>query len=689
MLKKTGLLCIIIPALLLLLQCTPGEDGPKGLGLGETPEMLYKSFRASSSQAYEGKAPEIAKDADLSPLFPTPGNQGTIGSCTAWTTAYACKTYQENIEREWGANTNKHIFSPSYIYNQINNGQDAGAPLEYALMLVIEDGCATLDTMPYTLNYREKPNTMAVREAQDYKAKSFARVDPKDLSAVKKMLSRGMPVLIGMMVYENFQFYSGGVYDKVSGQLLGGHAMCVVGYDESKKAFKIINSWSTSWGEQGYAWVGFDVFTEYVQVALVLYDEINASPVVPAVPVGVEASQGSYIDRIEVTWPKASNAESYEVYRSTNPIENFVKIADTRGTRYIDTKGIKKNTEYYYAIKSIARTKTSALSEAAKGYAGTLEKEIGIPQKLEGLYDSGAVFLSWNSMSGVDGYSVFRFDPKLENYIRIGSTKNAKYRDTETFTPGETMWYVIAAVRGTTEGKPGEALAVFISFPEPPEAKTWKAPRKLSASQGSFEDRIKLSWEKVADAPQYTVYRFKQDDETWTVLGETGKTEFEDTAPTRESEYYAVAVKDGNIIGERSESVSGYVKKNKPKDKKFDDDKYYDDRELEDTDYKNDDLYEDDKKDNKKKVVDKGFFDNEREVEAFFDSKEEQEKFFDSKEKQEKFFDSKEEQEKFFDSKEEQEKFFDSKEEQDKFFDSKKKQDDFFDSPAEKDSFFD
>jgi hypothetical protein len=86
-------LCMTMMILMLCaIGCKP-KLGPKGLGLVETPEMLFKSFRAAGPKANSGAAPELAGDVDLSPSFPRPGDQGLIGSCTAWATAYACKSF--------------------------------------------------------------------------------------------------------------------------------------------------------------------------------------------------------------------------------------------------------------------------------------------------------------------------------------------------------------------------------------------------------------------------------------------------------------------------------------------------------------------------------------------------------------------------------------------------------------------
>lgn len=48
--------------------------------------------------------------------------------------------------------------------------------------------------------------------------------------------------------------------------------MCVVGYDDSKKAVKIINSWGTSWGINGYGWISYDLIKNQSLEAYVMTD---------------------------------------------------------------------------------------------------------------------------------------------------------------------------------------------------------------------------------------------------------------------------------------------------------------------------------------------------------------------------------------------------------------------------------
>ena len=55
-----------------------------------------------------------------------------------------------------------------------------------------------------------------------------------------------------MLVYEDFRHYKSGIYSRVSGKYLGGHAVLLVGYNDDEEYFMVKNSWGPDWGEDGY-----------------------------------------------------------------------------------------------------------------------------------------------------------------------------------------------------------------------------------------------------------------------------------------------------------------------------------------------------------------------------------------------------------------------------------------------------
>jgi len=68
---------------------------------------------------------------------------------------------------------------------------------------------------------------------------------------IRRSLDRGFPVTIGVQVDEAFEdFGPGDAPWSFSGETLGGHALCIVGYEPG--FVWIVNSWGTSWGIGGF-----------------------------------------------------------------------------------------------------------------------------------------------------------------------------------------------------------------------------------------------------------------------------------------------------------------------------------------------------------------------------------------------------------------------------------------------------
>ncbi|MDR1046772.1 MAG: C1 family peptidase, partial [Treponema sp.] len=97
---------------------------------------------------------------------------------------------------------------------------------------------------------------------------------------VKKSLAEGKPVIIGMNTPDSFMKIRGkNVWKPLEDPALnwGGHAMCVVGYDDNFAggAFELQNSWGTDWGEGGYGWISYADFGRFVNEAYELIENLD------------------------------------------------------------------------------------------------------------------------------------------------------------------------------------------------------------------------------------------------------------------------------------------------------------------------------------------------------------------------------------------------------------------------------
>lgn len=221
----------------------------------------------------------LPSSVDLASKFPAVQDQGSLGSCVTFATTYD-KDYEENVKRNWGLSTSNHLFSQSYIYSQIHGDDSAdggGATFSDAFNLLESQGDTTLNDMPYDgddYGWETTPTRAQKKHAASYKATNWSELDDGNYTEIKQELAKGTPVVIGISVYPDFDNISPSnpIFDKISGTNRGGHALCVIGYDDSKQAVKIINSWGKSWGLNGYGWISYKVLQQEGVEAYVLND---------------------------------------------------------------------------------------------------------------------------------------------------------------------------------------------------------------------------------------------------------------------------------------------------------------------------------------------------------------------------------------------------------------------------------
>lgn len=206
----------------------------------------------------------LPSSVDLSARIGAPGDQGQESSCVGWAVGYATKTLHETEEVGWSPSSQNHEFSPSWIYNQINGGSDGGSNFGDAMNLIISSGADDLASFPYVAgDYTSQPDANSRRRAARFKAKSWASI-AVDATSIKNVLAGGNAVITGINVLPDFDAMSptNDTYDNDSGNSRGYHAIAIIGYDDSRQAFRFINSWGTSWGVQGYGWIAYSFITD-------------------------------------------------------------------------------------------------------------------------------------------------------------------------------------------------------------------------------------------------------------------------------------------------------------------------------------------------------------------------------------------------------------------------------------------
>jgi hypothetical protein len=278
-------------------------------------------------------APALAAVIDLSSQFPPIGNQSPYNSCVGWAVGYNMKTQQEQVERAWGVTTTAHQFSALWIYNQIRIGLDDGAYVEHALNLLVSKGCDTRNNFSPS-NLTILPGAASFANAEQYHVLSWNYLS-RDAVSIKSELSQGRPVVIVIAIYPDFDNLSAAnpIFNVVSGALRGYHAICLLGYDDAKSAFKFANSWGTGWGINGYGWISYALTASPAVVSAAYVSTDLVPSVLPVVSVSMTAGS-------EWSTEYTNRTGAFTISRPASDVGSSLTVAYTfagsavKGTHY-------------------------------------------------------------------------------------------------------------------------------------------------------------------------------------------------------------------------------------------------------------------------------------------------------------------------------------------------------------------
>ncbi len=268
--------------------CNPLNSLTGGGGSNKTFTESGYSFNENETrkaQVYEGLEDDNIKNPlpemiSLAAYAPSRQNQGKQGSCVAWSSAYAARTILEAASTKQDPNT--IAYSPAFMYNNIALEDCQGSYIQRAMEFMQTKGAVRYQDFKYDENDCSRQASGAlVQQGQQNKIHGFHRLTETDevnginIRAVKEHLAKDAPVVMGMMVGGTFMQRMVGqkVWHPTSEDRemtgFGGHAMCVIGYDDRVEggAFQIMNSWGNDWGQNGIGFVRYADFKEFVREA--------------------------------------------------------------------------------------------------------------------------------------------------------------------------------------------------------------------------------------------------------------------------------------------------------------------------------------------------------------------------------------------------------------------------------------
>jgi len=239
-----------------------------------------------SGMGVRKRSANINSSYDLSKWLPPIENQGKQGSCVGFAWGYYYKTILDNIEHNRTSKEDRsnpdNICSPAFVFNMIQSGTGQDSMPDDGFKVLNDFGCSSLSKMPYDdTNYTKWPTKSAYLDAIKRKTKApsggefnkIALTSDSAINQVKKLIANDQPVVFGIKILEKFASKEWSNFNDVVsvarkrelGKNKGGHAQCIVGYDDNKDtpdgkgAFKVANSWGKEWGNiGGFYWISYE-----------------------------------------------------------------------------------------------------------------------------------------------------------------------------------------------------------------------------------------------------------------------------------------------------------------------------------------------------------------------------------------------------------------------------------------------
>lgn len=190
-------------------------------------------------------------------------DQGSIGSCGPNQISNSLRYCLKKLKLSPDFQPSRlYIYFFARVIDGSDTNQDTGISIRNGLKSVSKHGVCSENNWGYNIKkFREKPSNEAIKAAghhiDGYKYISI----PQDLDQLKRALVGGFPIICGIQLYSSFT--SAGktgivpIPNKQKESQLGGHCVCIVGYNDKLRLFTLMNSWG-DWGNDGYFCLSYD-----------------------------------------------------------------------------------------------------------------------------------------------------------------------------------------------------------------------------------------------------------------------------------------------------------------------------------------------------------------------------------------------------------------------------------------------
>ncbi len=179
-------------------------------------------------------------------------DQGRCGACYAFASTAALESRvlitSQTPDRELNLSEQSMVSCDERQYGC------GGGYLDYAVQFLQNTGIPQETCYPFTSGgdgIAGACGGCADWRQNTYRITAFESV-PTTVEAMKSAIVKHGPLFVAMLIYQDFLSYKSGIYSHVTGTVVAGHAVVLVGYDEAEQCWIAKNSFGPDWGENGF-----------------------------------------------------------------------------------------------------------------------------------------------------------------------------------------------------------------------------------------------------------------------------------------------------------------------------------------------------------------------------------------------------------------------------------------------------
>ena len=225
-----------------------------------------------------------------------------------------------------------------------------------------------------------------------------------------------------------------------------------------------------------------------------------------------------------IKWAAVAGASKYEVYRSGSKDGTYTLLGTTTNLNYTDSKA-NAGYIYYYKVKAVNANSIKSNYSATVAATCHCARPVVKPDYL---ISTGKPYIKWTAVSGAGKYEVYRSGSKDGTYTLLGTTTAANYTDSKA-NAGYTYYYKVKAVSKVSSGA-NSYYSVVIGA----TCHCARPSVKITTSNGS----PRLTWNAVAGANKYEVYRATSKNGSYTKMFTTSNLSYTNTSAKAGTTYY-------------------------------------------------------------------------------------------------------------------------------------------------------